>query len=304
MQNRVQSRLRGISHFLLAIGILILSLFAMTGISYVVISKGFGLNLQELPDLSLADFTVQHAYALKLGQFLMASSFIVAGFVCTKTFRQDFLPFTGLKTKLNPLHLIFGVILLISFIPIIDQLVRFNASWSFPEKMVSALQGLEESSNHTYDLFLKHNQGGQFIINLIIMSLLAAVGEEIFFRGILMRVLSKWFGNVHVGIFFSAVVFTIIHFQPYKFLPMLAFGLFLGYLYYRTRSLWLPIIVHAINNAIVVVADWSAKNGNELAIFKEDFQFPISSVFLCLIIVGGLGYFFWKRTSNNDFNYE
>ncbi|MFT5722992.1 MAG: membrane protease YdiL (CAAX protease family) [Bacteroidia bacterium] len=303
MQNRLQSRVSGISHFFLAIGILILSLFAMTGISFFVIQTGMGLQMGDLTNISLDQLTIHKAFALKLAQFIIALSFVIAGFICTKTFRQDFLSFTGLKSNVKIKHLIIAFGLLLALIPTVDALVRFNASWTFPGKFEIMFTDLEAKSNHTYDLFLKHNQGSHFIMNLVIMSLLAGIGEEIFFRGILMRVLSKWANNVHVGILLSAVLFTIIHFQPYKFLPMLAFGVFLGYLYYRTKSLWIPIIVHAINNAIVVVGDWYIKNGNTASLFDEDYTFSSIVLAVSLISLAVLGYVFWKQTNDNNFDY-
>ena len=146
--------------------------------------------------------------------------------------------------------------MLVCLIPIVDGLVRFNSAWSFPESMTQSFTELEEKSNHTYALFLKFNTGNQFVINLLIMSVLAAVGEEIFFRGILLRVLSKWFGNIHVGVITSALIFTLVHFQPYKILPMLTLGIFLGYVYYRTKNrfgfqyvcmpLTMPLLLSAI----------------------------------------------------------
>ena len=276
----------------------------MTGIAMIVVQKVYGMSLESLSTFSLADATITETMALKVAQFVIALSFIIAGFVCAKTFRQHFASFTNLKTRLNPTHLILGLAMLVCLIPIVDGLVRFNSAWSFPESMTQSFTELEEKSNHTYALFLKFNTGNQFVINLLIMSVLAAVGEEIFFRGILLRVLSKWFGNIHVGVITSALIFTLVHFQPYKILPMLTLGIFLGYVYYRTKSLWIPICMHAINNAIVVVGDWSEKTGEALPIFGADFQFTELQIILSILAFAGFGFMFWKKTKDNDFSYE
>ncbi len=304
MQNRQQSKVNGISHFFLAIGILILSLFAMTGVAMLVVQKVFGLRVDELTDFVLADATLPQTLALKLAQGITVFAFIIAGFVATKTFRQPFTSFTGLANPIIPIHIGLGIVLLVLLMPIVDGLFRLNAGWSLPDSWESTFKTLEDTGNHTYALLLKYNQGGQFFLNLLIMSVLAAVGEEIFFRGILMRVLTKWFGNVHIGIITSTMLFVIIHFQPYKVLPMLLLGLFLGYIYYRTKSLWVPIILHALNNAIVVVADWSEKSGNEWTIFSDDFQFSVLQIIFSIVAFLGIGYMFWKQTNDNDFSYE
>lgn len=304
MQNRHQSKVKGISQFFLAIGILILSLFAMTGISMVVVQKFYGLSITDLTSVALEDASLHQTMAIKIAQLITALSFVVAGFVCVKTYRQKFVSFMGLSTSFNVVHVLLGILMLFALFPAVDALVRFNAALQLPESIASSFSDLEAKSNHTYDLFLKFNQGGQFVLNLLIMSLVAAIGEEFFFRGILMRVLTKWFGSVHMGIILSSVIFTIIHFQPYKFLPMMVLGLFLGYMYYRTRSLWVPMIIHALNNAIVVIADWSEKSGNTLPIFQEDFQFSTFQIIISTIAFAGIGYLFWKKTHDSDFNYE
>lgn len=304
MQNRQQSKVNGISHFFLAIGILILSLFAMTGVAMLVVQQIFGLRVDELTDFALVDATLPQTLALKVAQGITVLSFVIAGFVASKTFRQPFTSFTGLANPVKPVHLGLGIVLLVSLMPIVDSLFRLNATWSLPDSWESTFKTLEDTGNHTYALLLKYNEGGQFVLNLLIMSILAAVGEEIFFRGILMRVLTKWFGNIHIGILTSTILFVLIHFQPYKVMPMLLLGLFLGYVYYRTKSLWVPILLHALNNAIVVVADWSEKSGNTLVIFSDDFQFSVFQVILSIVAFLGVGYLLWKQTNDNDFSYE
>jgi membrane protease YdiL (CAAX protease family) len=303
MQNRVQSKIDGISHFFLAVGILVLSLLAMFGVAIVVIKNGFGFQLEELTKIDLLAFTKHQSTALKLGQFFTALSFLLAGFVCTKTYKQKFTDFTNLNSQIKPLHFLLGFLMLLALIPIVDGLVRINAALELPEKWASMFSDIESTSNHTYDLFLKHNTGIHLFFNILVMSVLAAVGEEIFFRGILMRVLTKWFNNVHVGIFISSGLFTIMHFQPYEVLPMMLLGLFLGYVYYRTKSLWIPIVLHAFNNAIVVFSDWFDKKGFDFALFSPDFQFSSGTVTTSIVVLVGLGYFFWKKTTNNDFDY-
>lgn len=53
----------------------------------------------------------------------------------------------------------------------------------------------------------------------------------------------------------SAVVFTTMHFQFFGFVPRLLMGAMFGYLFNWSRSLWLPIFAHALNNSVVVVSN-------------------------------------------------
>lgn len=71
--------------------------------------------------------------------------------------------------------------------------------------------------------------------------------EEIFFRGVLQS---------ELGLFSSSLLFGIIHCASLVMLPYalwtFAAGIFLGYLYIWTGSLWAPILAHGINNFIVI----------------------------------------------------
>ncbi len=100
-----------------------------------------------------------------------------------------------------------------------------------------------------------------FLVNLLMIAILPAIGEEFFFRGILQRLFSEWFKNIHVAIFITAFIFSAIHFQFFGFFPRFLLGLYLGYLFYWSGNLWIPIVVHFINNALVVILAYISANG-------------------------------------------
>lgn len=77
----------------------------------------------------------------------------------------------------------------------------------------------------------------------------AAISEELLCRGLLFEVLNKRWG-VTSSIFFSALFFGLIHFDPATAVVALVAGMIFGVLYVRTSSLYTTIIIHAINNAL------------------------------------------------------
>lgn len=77
--------------------------------------------------------------------------------------------------------------------------------------------------------------------------------EEIFFRGFVMAGLVSRFGVVGAAVG-SALIFSVFHLHPGVFLPIFFTGLLLAGLYYLTGSLWLPIIAHAVQNAVALTA--------------------------------------------------
>ena len=79
--------------------------------------------------------------------------------------------------------------------------------------------------------------------------ILAPLLEELLCRGVMMRgMLSHT--SPRAAIIWSAVIFAVIHMNPWQSIPALLMGLLFGWLYYRTGCLWLTIFLHCLNNSI------------------------------------------------------
>ena len=126
---------------------------------------------------------------------------------------------------------------------------------------------------------------------------LPAVGEELAFRGVLQQTLIGKNSNPPWGIWGAAFIFSFIHFQFFGFLPRLLLGAFFGYLFYWSKSLWLPILGHFINNtSAVLIAFYLKENGIEekldrVGTTQETNYFLIVS----LVLFSGLLYYFKKQ---------
>ncbi|RMF72849.1 MAG: CPBP family intramembrane metalloprotease [Planctomycetota bacterium] len=73
--------------------------------------------------------------------------------------------------------------------------------------------------------------------------------EELAFRGLLLGALYRVLGGAWPAIILSAVLFGFVHAQPQDVLPLITFGVVLGYLRLRTRSLSVCVLTHALFNA-------------------------------------------------------
>ncbi len=93
-----------------------------------------------------------------------------------------------------------------------------------------------------------------FLRDMIYMFLFVSLGEELLFRGLLQRDLIKVFGGKK-GLILASLMFAVMH-LTWRSVPELFFvffaGLLLGYLYYKTKSLVAPIMMHGINNVMLV----------------------------------------------------
>jgi membrane protease YdiL (CAAX protease family) len=114
------------------------------------------------------------------------------------------------------------------------------------------MQEMEESAAQLTQTMLHSESIGIFALNVGIVCVLGAVGEEFLFRGVLQKVFGKVIKNPHVVIWVVAIVFSAFHLQFYGFITRMLLGAYLGYLLYYTQTIWIPILAHFTNNFIGV----------------------------------------------------
>ena len=142
--------------------------------------------------------------------------------------------------------------LAIAIMFLINPFIAFLYEWNMSLNLPDWLLVYDEKAEQLTKYFLRMDSLGDLSFNLLVLAIIPAIGEELLFRGYLQQTFAKWFGKPHVAIIVTALLFSAIHMQFQGFLPRLALGVVLGYLFYWSGSLWLPIIAHFINNAIAI----------------------------------------------------
>lgn len=92
----------------------------------------------------------------------------------------------------------------------------------------------------------------EFVVGIFIMAFFPAMFEEVFFRGTLQNLLSKWWKNPFVAILVTSIIFSLIHMSIYLFLSRLVLGFALGLMFHYTKNIWVNIIAHFLNNAFAL----------------------------------------------------
>ena len=85
-------------------------------------------------------------------------------------------------------------------------------------------------------------------IGLISVCLLGPLAEEVIFRGAIERRLLEKNWNPWFAIVISALFFAVAHFNFAQGFTATVIGIFMGWVYYRTRSIWPGVIIHVVNN--------------------------------------------------------
>lgn len=94
----------------------------------------------------------------------------------------------------------------------------------------------------------------QRILLVAIAVIAAPVVEEIVFRGVLLPVLSRNGSQPLRGILLSSLLFAVLHQHAGSLLPLLGIGIGCAAGYLATGSLLTPIVMHALFNAISLLA--------------------------------------------------
>ncbi len=207
-----------------------------------------GINVLQLDSIELEPSQRSiFRWGLVLNHFMM---FTLAGLVFVwMYYKQEWAKFLQIVEEPKVEQIVkWGVIILVSY-PFLSGLVLLNEAIPFPEWMRSGQDSTLKIM--TQALTMDGIQG--LFESLLLVGLLAGLGEEIIFRGIVQKTFERMFNNYHMAIWLAAIIFGAFHMQVERFLPLSFLGALLGYSYYYTKSLIVPIMLHFLNNSLQVI---------------------------------------------------
>lgn len=184
--------------------------------------------------------------------------FVVPALLFTKMESKNWVSYLKLNTTPYLLIVLTALIMLASM-PILEWVTTLNQKIELPHifKGIEQWMRIKEDTAKEFvnNLLVMHTKNA-LLINLLMLAIIPAIGEELIFRGCLQRIFSRWVGNQHAGIWIVAFIFSAIHLQFFGFLPRVLLGALFGYLLLWGGSLYVPIFAHFINNAMVVIVSY------------------------------------------------
>lgn len=180
-------------------------------------------------------------------------------------------------------------LLLLGTVPLVSYIQMLNEAITFPESMLAIESFFREFEQQAQESLLRLVSGTSpqnLFFAMLSVAVFPAICEECFFRGIVLNNLLKRTQKIHLSIWISALFFSFMHFQFFGFFPRVIMGGILGYAFLLSKSLWIPIVLHFLNNGTVVVTyflynkHWISTNPKSL----ESHPFPIWTALASLII--------------------
>lgn len=165
---------------------------------------------------------------------------------------------------------------------------------SFLNGLKEIMDNLQSSAMATYNTLLNVEELWRLGLTIIVVAVIPAICEEIFFRGWLQTQANR-FVNYHIAVWVVAILFAAMHMQYKVFIPQVLMGALFGYVFYYTGSLWSTIIIHFVNNCATVIYTYLDFN-NIINIEINSFKYYNYIGVVTTIIIIGLLLFIRKNS--------
>ena len=239
--------------------------------AFLVAIIGAGLSTSGM--LNLSDLTGQTADAegrQLLRFYLMLSNLLpFAGTALLALFfvyRKDWKAAAGLRANPPSGSVSIAALFFVLSLPFVAWLAYLNLQVPLPDWMLRN----EENTDLLLKGILNMSSVPEFIVAFLTVAVTPAIGEELLLRGVVQRrIFRPWFGNPHAAIWAAAILFSAMHLEFAGFAPRMLLGILLGYAYYWTRSLWVPIGLHLLFNGLQVIVAYASGEFNPEAGLAE-----------------------------------
>lgn len=229
------------------------------------VAMAMGSSLEELLAPDKTAWNPAERLALRtLNLLVHLSTFALPAWLTGRLFyRPDTAAYFGLSKPPASAAAGQAVLFMLAALPLAQATYWLNRQAPLP----SWMRGAEKAQNEMVAAMLQMDNASELLIALLVLAVVPALGEELLFRGVVQQQLSRWLRHTSPGIWLTAFLFSLVHWQFEGFLPRFLLGAALGYLFHWSRNLWLPIIGHFCFNGIQVLGKWWM--GDEIAILDE-----------------------------------
>ncbi len=214
------------------------------------------------------------------------------------------LQYTGIVMPKKALHLVLAVLMILGAMPVLEQLQAWIGLLNFS----AASKESQAHSEAMMKAYLTMPTVADFMRTFLVMAIIPAIGEELFFRGILTRFLYKRTHSILFSILFTSVIFAYIHSNIFGMLSIALAGAILATIYYLTGSLWCSILAHMAFNGTQVILAYMAKTNTAVERFANADHIPVGLFIGGTVVFAGSLYLLVKTktplpaTWGNDFD--
>ena len=239
---------------------LIFVMFSLTVLVIALVTRG-----NPLSDINTLKW-IQLLQTISL--FLLPS--LILAYLCSQTPCK----WLQLDKKVDWTVLLWAIGIMLVALPAINLTSHLNQQMVLPDWLSGVeewMKNKEAEAEWLTKQFMSVTTVSGLLVNLFLMAVLPALSEEITFRGVLQRLLNPKNStlnsqlltlNSHLTIWLTAIIFSAIHMQFYGFVPRMLMGALFGYMLVWTGSLWVPMLMHFVNNGMAVLLYFMANRAH------------------------------------------
>lgn len=248
----------------------------------------------------------------KLPVMIFQGSAAICAFIVAPLVYLYFIEKKSLKIFFNNrnillIPLVLTVIIVIAFMAVNSVFIDWNANLTLPD----FLQPFEEwalqkelMARELTEFLTDFENPGQFLMGIIVIALIPAIGEELLFRGLIQNQFYHITKNIHLAIWIAGFLFSLFHFQFYGLIPRMLLGVLFGYLYYWSANLMVPMLAHFVNNGFTLSMFYLYQIKKiEYDIENVD-SIPLGTVVFSLVLCTAILIFFRKFFAKRVTGYE
>lgn len=233
-----------LSGFLLFVVTFVLFQGLATVIAVAMVASTTGFARPEDLLSALKDATGPLLVGNTVGQFF---GMAIPVLLWTKLHTRQTANFLRFKAP-DPGLVVLSIIGLIAVFPVIQWLGQVNQTLPLPKFLVD----LERSQMELIERILSGDVS--LPATIFALAVTPAICEEMLFRGYLQRQFERSLGAAG-GIVVTGILFGLYHFRLSQAIPLAMLGIYLGFLVWRTGSIWVVVIIHLLNNGFAIAAN-------------------------------------------------
>jgi len=186
--------------------------------------------------------------------------FLLPVLVYHSIFRYDITASMGMRTVPAAKYWLIAIGIMVMAAVFTQWLVQINTAIPLSGDWTQ-LRTMEQQVDKMVEAFFSETSMKRLLLLTLVMALLPAVAEEFCFRGTIQNTLSQTNLGPIGAIVITGFTFSLVHFEFDNFLAIWCMGIVLGFIYYYSGSIWVSIVVHFLNNFIVVIGKYAYMKG-------------------------------------------
>ncbi len=257
----------------------------------MLLPKLAGITIEDLTRINEKSSLNQLSVKLMVQGVLSISIFMVPALLYSYLSHPNLSYYLGLRKPRKVIQILLAILIMLGADPILVLLQDLISHLPFAESTKKA----EEASQLMQQAYFRMPAFSDFLRTFTIMALIPAIGEELFFRGLLMRFAHQKVRTMALPIIFTAAVFSFAHANVFGFASIFVAGILLAVIYNLTGSIWCSIAAHAAFNGSQIVMAYLGNSNTAVKTFLNNNTVPVWYLIGGFVVATGAIYLLVKN---------